>query len=114
LKDQKHLHSGRDIALHIKPLFIGAVHGLSGSAALILLAMTTVKGVFEASLYILFFGVRTIIGMFICTMIIGIPFATSVKNRKLNTSFTKATGAISMCFGFYYMYQIGFVDGLFL
>ena len=43
----------------MKSLFIGFVHGLAGSAAMVLLTMSTVDSVWQGGLYILVFGVGT-------------------------------------------------------
>lgn len=113
----RHQHKSRNsknIASYIRALFIGSVHGLSGSAALVLLTMTTVTTVLDASIYIVCFGLGTVIGMFLCTLIIGIPFITTANNEKVNLVLTRITGVISMLFGCYYMYQIAFVEGLFM
>lgn len=48
---------------YIKSLIIGFIHGLAGSAAMVLLTMFTVNTVLEGGLYILVFGTGTIIGM---------------------------------------------------
>lgn len=107
-----HKHTHKKIS-YLKSVFIGLVHGLSGSAAMILLTMTTVKNPLQASIYIVIFGVGTVIGMLLCTFIIGIPFAISSRNEKMNLTFTRVTGAISCIFGVYYMYNLGINEGLF-
>lgn len=92
---------------------IGFIHGLAGSAAMVLLTMSTVTTVWEGAIYILIFGVGTIIGMLVFTTIIGIPFVYSKKNIGLNRMITQGTGAISFLFGIYYMYNLGVNEGLF-
>ncbi|WBW95050.1 urease accessory protein UreH domain-containing protein [Oceanirhabdus sp. W0125-5] len=98
---------------YLKSIFIGAVHGLSGSAAMILLTMSTVKSPWEGGIYIIIFGIGTIFGMLLFTTIIGMPFAISSDNKKLNIGFTRITAVISCIFGVYYMYNLGINDGLF-
>jgi sulfite exporter TauE/SafE len=92
---------------------MGFIHGLAGSAAMILLTMSTVSSIWEGVLYIMIFGAGTIIGMLCFTTIIGIPFILSTKNINLNTGFARLTGLISAVFGFYYMYNLGVTEGLF-
>jgi hypothetical protein len=46
----------------LRPLFIGIVHGLAGSAAVALLVLTTIHEPHWAVLYLLIFGVGTIAG----------------------------------------------------
>ncbi|MGG2014863.1 sulfite exporter TauE/SafE family protein [Bacillus sp. S10(2024)] len=115
-----HIHSGKHEHQHqhknvsyLKSMFIGLVHGLAGSGAMVLLTMSTVKNVWEAAIYILIFGVGTVIGMLFFTTIIGIPFVFSAKKISLNKTLTQITGSISIIFGIYYMYNIGVTEGLF-
>lgn len=105
-------HSHNKIS-YIKSMLIGLVHGLAGSGAMILLTMSTVKSVGEAIVYILIFGVGTVIGMLFFTTIIGLPFVFSAKKFSLNKGLTQITGAISVVFGVYYMYNLGVTEGLF-
>ncbi|MCM3737559.1 sulfite exporter TauE/SafE family protein [Bacillus cytotoxicus] len=115
-----HIHSGKHEHKHqhtnvsyLKSLLIGLVHGLAGSGAMVLLTMSTVKSVWEAAIYILIFGVGTIIGMLFFTTLIGLPFVFSAKKVTLNKTLTQITGSISIVFGVYYMYNLGITEGLF-
>jgi len=96
-----------------KSAVIGMVHGLAGSAAMVLLTMSTVQTQWEGLLYILVFGAGTIVGMLLSTTIIGIPFVLSARNISLNAALTRLTGLISIAFGCYYMYNLGITEGLF-
>lgn len=98
-----------------KSLFIGIVHGLAGSGALVLLTMSKADSLTEAAGFILIFGVGTILGMLTFALLISLPFVYLPKNtfgleRILGTS----AGIFSVAFGFYFLYEIGFVEGLFL
>jgi ABC-type nickel/cobalt efflux system permease component RcnA len=108
----KHIHQHRNTS-YIKSLIIGSIHGLAGSAAMILLTISTVKSVWEGAVYILIFGVGTIIGMLFFTTILGIPFVFSAKKKNINTTLIKFTGSLSTLFGIYYMYNLGITEGLF-
>ena len=97
-----------------RPLIVGVVHGLAGSAAIALLVLTTIHNSRWAVAYLLIFGVGTIAGM----MVITIAMASAITytqsrwawlNRRLGT----VAGLISLAFGLFITYQIGFVDGLF-
>ncbi|MDM5222643.1 urease accessory protein UreH [Peribacillus sp. NJ11] len=92
---------------------IGFVHGLAGSAAMVILTMSNVTGIGEGSIYIIIFGAGTIIGMLCFTTILGIPFALNGKNIGINRTFIKLAGAISFGFGLYYIYKLGVTEGLF-
>lgn len=98
----------------VRPLVVGVVHGLAGSAALALLVLTTIGSSAWSLLYLLVFGVGTIIGMMLITAAIGIPFASTGKHSvRLNNRLRVAAGLLSLGFGLFLAYQIGFGNGLF-
>ncbi len=66
-----HHHQGDIHHLHVKSTLIGIVHGLAGSAGMVLLTMTTVKGTWMALAFILIFGLGTVIGMMLFTTFLG-------------------------------------------
>lgn len=90
---------------NIRSLVLGALHGLAGSASMIVLTMTTIKYQWQAGFYILIFGFGTIIGMCLCTLIIAAPFVVGIKRGKGNLLLTRATGVISVLFGIHYCYE---------
>jgi High-affinity nickel-transport protein len=97
-----------------RPLAIGIVHGLAGSAAVALLVMTTIRDPWWAITYLVLFGIGTIAGMMIITAVIAIPFAFTVRRFSgWNRGMAVASGLLSLGFGLFLSYQIGFVDGLF-
>ncbi len=98
----------------LRPLAIGVVHGLAGSAAVALLVLTTIRDPRWAIVYLLVFSVGTIAGMMLITMMIGVPFAyTGRRFENFNRGLGVASGLISVAFGLCVTLQIGFVDGLF-
>jgi high-affinity nickel-transport protein len=98
----------------LRPLAVGIVHGLAGSAAVALLVLTTIRDPRWAIVYLLVFGVGTIAGMLLITMIIGAPFAyTGKRFINFHRGLGVASGLISVAFGLFVMVQIGVVDGLF-
>ena len=62
-----------------RTLFIGLMHGMAGSAALILLTMDTMDSLWTGMVYMLLFGVGSMIGMAIISAIIAIPLQASAK-----------------------------------
>ncbi len=98
----------------LRPLFVGLVHGLAGSAAVALLVLSTIREPKWAVLYLLIFGVGTIAGMMLITAAISLPFSfAGYKFAWLNKSLVVGSGLLSLAFGLFVCYQIGFVDGLF-
>ncbi len=98
----------------IRPIIVGVVHGLAGSAALALLVLPLIHDPIGAIAYLLVFGVGTIAGMALITAAIALPFAyTANCSAKINRYLGVASGLLSLGFGFFLVYRIGFVDGLF-
>jgi len=98
----------------LRPLFVGIVHGLAGSAAVALLVLSTIPDPKWAVLYLLVFGVGTIAGMMFITAAIALPFSfAGYKFAWLNRGLITASGLVSLAFGLFICYHIGMVDGLF-
>ena len=97
-----------------RPLTVGIVHGLAGSAAVALLVLTTIHRPLWAVGYLLVFGLGTIAGMMLITAAIAFPFAYTMQRFvRLNRGLAMASGMLSVGFGLFLCYQIGIVDGLF-
>jgi high-affinity nickel permease len=98
----------------LRPLLVGIVHGLAGSAAVALLVLSTIRDPKWAVWYLLIFGVGTIAGMMLITAALALPFSfAGYKFAWLNRSLIAGSGVLSLAFGLFVCYQIGFVDGLF-
>jgi ABC-type nickel/cobalt efflux system permease component RcnA len=99
---------------YLRPLVVGIVHGLAGSAAVALLVLTTIRNVHWAVAYLLIFGVGTIAGMMLITMSIASAFTMMGRGRqKFSRRLALASGLLSIGFGLFVAYQICFVNGLF-
>jgi nickel/cobalt exporter len=98
----------------IRPLVVGLVHGLAGSAAVALLVLSTIKSPLWSTAYLLVFGVGTMAGMMLMTAAISVPLVyTGKRFFKINRRLTAISGLASVAFGIFLVYRIGFVDGLF-
>jgi len=96
----------------LRPLLIGIVHGLAGSAAVALLVLTTIRNSRWAIAYLLVFGVGTIAGMMLITMSIASTFRLAGQSVKFSRRLAIASGLLSLAFGLVVAYHICFVDGL--
>ena len=77
LSQHEHNHSTE---FPLRALIVGLVHGLAGSAALVLLTLQTIQlSPLIGILYIVLFGVGSIIGMAAISLVIVIPFYYSGK-----------------------------------
>ncbi len=98
----------------LRPLIVGVVHGLAGSAAIALLVLSTIPSLNWAVAYLAVFGIGTILGMMLITLTLGSTFAYGQKRyARIGRHFGVAAGLISLAFGVFIAYQIGFVNGLF-
>lgn len=97
-----------------RPLLIGMVHGLAGSAALMLLVLTTIPSPWLGLAYIVVFGLGSIGGMLLMSSMIGLPFVlTAQRFTRFNQGIRMTAGMCSVAFGLFLAWQIGFVEGLF-
>lgn len=123
---QSHLHvhlheGGAQVHAHshllqggLKPFLVGLVHGAAGSAALMLLVLTTIPSPLAGFLYILIFGVGSMAGMLVVSSAISLPFLITARRfAEFEDRVRALAGAISVAFGLLLAWQIGFVDGLF-
>jgi ABC-type nickel/cobalt efflux system permease component RcnA len=98
----------------MRPLVVGLVHGLAGSAAVALLVLSTIKSPLWSTAYLLVFGLGTMAGMMIMTTAISAPLVfTGRKFFSVSRHLTTASGLVSVAFGLFLVYHIGVIDGLF-
>jgi hypothetical protein len=98
----------------LRPLLVGTVHGLAGSAAVALLVLSTIRDPRWAVLYLLIFGVGTVAGMMLITIALALPFSFAGNQFGwLSRGLVTVSGMLSFCFGLFVCYQLTFVNGLF-
>lgn len=97
----------------LRPMAIGIVHGLAGSAALALLVLPIIQRPLWAMIYLAVFGIGTIAGMLLITASIAVPITYSARFVFFRRHFGTAAGVLSLSFGLLLAWQIGFVHGLF-
>jgi len=98
---------------HVRPLVVGIVHGLAGSAAVALLVLTTIRDPLWAIAYLVVFGLGTIAGMMVITMSIASTFKLVGRGQAASQRLGLASGVLSLVFGLVVAYQICVVGGLF-
>lgn len=109
--DEENTHHG--FKFSPRSIIIGMVHGLAGSAALMLLILPTIESRVVGLLYIIIFGVGSIGGMMIMSFLVGLPFHFTAKNfNRLNYVLQAVAGFASVGLGLYIIYEKGIVEGL--
>jgi high-affinity nickel-transport protein len=98
----------------IRPVVVGLVHGLAGSAAVALLVLATIQDTGTAIVYLVIFCIGVAAGMAVLTTVIGLPFMVSRRrSAQINRWLTIGSGVLSLAFGLLLAYDIGIVGGLF-
>ena len=109
--DVPHTHHG--LKAGARPLLIGMVHGMAGSAALMLLVLATISSTVVGFLYIAVFGVGSIGGMAIMSAVFALPSKLNAQRfSTLNFLFRGVAGLASLGLGAFTVYHIGFVNHL--
>jgi high-affinity nickel-transport protein len=94
---------------------VGLAHGLAGSAAVALLVLATVRDPGWACAYLIVFGLGTVAGMVLITTGFAMPVASAVRRWSGASQMIRvSTGALSLAFGLWLVYEIGWRGGLFL
>jgi high-affinity nickel permease len=107
--------SGQRTALSpVRPIVVGFVHGLAGSAFVAMLVLTAIPSAVVGILYLLVFGVGTVAGMTLATAAIATPSAyVATRVHGAQRYVQLAAGVVSVCFGLFLAHRVGVVDGLF-
>ena len=91
-----------------RPFIVGMVHGLAGSAALMLLVLSTIESPFGGLAYIVIFGLGSVGGMLLLSGIISLPFILTAQRFTLMNRWIRLfAGVASVAFGLYLGWEIG-------
>lgn len=111
-KSKTNLPTHHGFKLSPRPLLVGMMHGMAGSAALMLLVLTTIPSPVVGLVYIAVFGIGSIGGMMIMSSLIGLPFHfTATRFSRANFIARTLAGLFSVGFGLFMIYEKGFVEG---
>ena len=97
----------------IRAVLVGFVHGMAGSAALVVLMLTTVKSVWVGLGYLFLFGVGSIAGMAALSLAIAVPLSYSARNISWAYNLLQASvGGIALAMGVMLIYKNANVIGI--
>ncbi len=111
-KEQSHRHRHL-IGFGARPFFVGMVHGMAGSAALMILVLATIPSAVAGLIYIAVFGLGSVGGMLVMSSLISLPFVLTRKRfSKLSEGLQVVVGLFSLSFGLFLVWQYGFREHL--
>ena len=91
-------HVGKPF-FRVKSYTIGVVHGLAGSAAVMLVLLPQLSSFWVGIGYLLLFGTGTMLSMAAITLVLGVPFAASGNFERLSYTVAGVAGGASVLFG---------------
>ena len=98
-----HVHIGEKHEHHHKHSLaygVGLVHGLAGSGALILIAMSQMKSPLDGMFYLLIFGGGCIVGMLVAAGLFSIPFSKKlIQAQMLQSILIIVTSSLCLLYG---------------
>jgi len=113
IASSKKLNNNAPLPLHsnkmpARALLIGMVHGLAGSSALILISLEQASTISAGLIYIVIFGMGSILGMGVLSLAIALPtYITATRWSYVYGGFSIAAGLISVAMGVNIIYQSG-------
>lgn len=117
---REHGRAGRGARTHhglrldSRTVLVGMLHGLAGSAALMLLVVSTVQSRLVGLLYVLVFGVGSAGGMMLMGALVSLPMRlTAARFTRANLTVRGAAGLFSVGLGLLMLYETGAAGGLF-
>lgn len=113
LYDARHSHQHRVLRLGGKPFVVGVVHGLAGTAAVMLLLVGAIPSLLLALGTLLIFGLGSIGGMVAMSLVMSLPLALAARRvLVLERVIRLAAGLFSLGFGFFMAWNVGLVQAL--
>lgn len=93
--------------LALKPVLVGLMHGLAGSAALMLLVLSTIPERSTAILYVALFAVGSTLGMVATSLALGLPLRfTARRFARANLALRALAGSFSLIVGVSMLYEL--------
>ena len=106
--------AGLGIHVYLRPLVVGLVHGMAGSAAIALLVLATIRNPRWALAYLLLFGIGTVAGMVLITVSMASTFRMfGIASGTWSQRMALISGLLSVAFGGLVAIQIVLFNGLF-
>jgi hypothetical protein len=103
---------GHPSAIGRKPFFVGLVHGLAGSGALMLAVLATIPSPPLALAYVGVFGAGSVGGMVVMSVLLALPLAlTAERFGRAEVALRASAAVASIAIGFAIAWQLGAFRG---
>lgn len=108
----EHSRNHHRIRFRRRPFFVGLVHGMAGSATLVLLALAELSTPLLGLLYMLLFGLGSVAGMIAMSTLFALPYS-ALRRRfgRVDLSLRIVASTFSIIFGIYMAYEIIAIHG---
>lgn len=88
-------HHKHQAPFPVRTLMVGIMHGMAGSAALLVLTLNAAQNFWLGMGYMLLFGVGSIVGMAVLSLAISLPFTLSFSSKRIE----RFTGYLQLSIG---------------
>lgn len=107
IHDRSHHEHPHGAGLPLRALFVGMVHGLAGSAALVLLTVLSVGSPWQGLAYIALFGLGSILGMAVLGSVIAVPLHASARRLgRFHVGLEAVVGLTTIVIGARMLYEL--------
>jgi ABC-type nickel/cobalt efflux system permease component RcnA len=114
LAEGGHEHEHHTLRFRKKPFVVGVVHGMAGTAAVLLVVVGAIPSLLLAFGTILIFGVGTIGGMMAMSVLMSVPIALAAGRwLAVERGIRLLAGFFSLGFGIFWAWQVGFLQAYF-
>ncbi len=108
----RHDHEHRR-GMPLRALLVGLMHGMAGSAALILLTLGQINSLWMALAYMALFGLGSMLGMAVLSVVIAVPLRRMARGLSwAHSALNAVVGTVTVGIGVWIIYSVGFAGGL--
>lgn len=111
--DPQHHEHDHPRRFPLRALAVGLMHGMAGSAALILLTLQHAQSVAQGMLYIVLFGLGSVAGMAVLSVVIAVPLRYSARSlTRIHNAMQAVIGVVTVTVGCTVVYEVAVTRGL--